>query len=102
MPMSGPAYMHTSIATPGLTANQHTGNRRDHLRMVECPDALIIFPSWCSSDYSLSHIIQHVNYTQVPKIDSIKYIKKSIKYRNLKKNDQLSMIAAIVYDIKHC
>ena len=65
MPMSGPAYMHASIATPRLTANQHTGNGRDHLRMVERPDAHIIFPSWCSSEYSLSHITQHVNYTQV-------------------------------------
>ena len=57
MPMSGPANMHASIATPRLTANQHTGNGRDHLRMVERPDAHIIFPSWCSSDNSLSRVI---------------------------------------------
>ena len=62
MPMSEPAYMHASIATPGLTG-------WDYLHMVECPDAHIIFPSWCSSDYSLSRIIQHVNYTQVPNFD---------------------------------
>ena len=55
--------MNASIATPGFTANQHTGNERDHLRMVERPDAHIIFPSGCSSDYSLSRVIQHVNYT---------------------------------------
>ena len=61
--------MHASIATPGLTANQHTGNGRDHLHMVERPDVHIIFPSWCSSDDSLSHIIQHMNYTQVPNFD---------------------------------
>ena len=69
MPMSRPAYMDASIATPRLTANQHTGNGRDHLCIVEHPDVLIIFPSWCSSDHSLSHIIQHVNYTQVPNFD---------------------------------
>ena len=43
--MSGPAYMHASIATPGLAANHHTGNGQDHLRIVERPDAHIIFPS---------------------------------------------------------
>ena len=31
--------MHASIATPGLAANLHPGNRRDHLRIVERPDA---------------------------------------------------------------
>ena len=61
--------MHASTATPGLTANQHTGNGRDHLCMVECPNAHIIFPSWCSSNNSLSCLIQHVNYTQVPNFD---------------------------------
>ena len=64
MPMTGPAYMHASIATLGLAANHHTGIWRDHLRIVECPNAHIIFPSWCSSQYSLSRIIQHMNYTQ--------------------------------------
>ena len=63
MPMSGPAYMHASIATPRLTANQHTGNGREHLHVVERPDVHIIFPSWYSSEYSLSSVIQHVNYT---------------------------------------
>ena len=70
MPMSGPAYMHASIATSGLTANQHTGNGRDNLRIVERPDAHIIFPSWCSSEYSLSRLTQHVNYTQVQNFDT--------------------------------
>ena len=69
MPMSGPAYMHASMAIPGLTANQHTGNGRDHLRMAERPEVHIIFPSCYSSDYSLSRVIQHVNYTQVPNFD---------------------------------
>ena len=32
--MSGPAYMHANIATPGLAANHHTGNRQDHLDML--------------------------------------------------------------------
>ena len=53
MPMSGLAYMHRS------------GNGWDHLCIVEHPDAHIIFPSWCSSEYSLSLVIQHMNYTQV-------------------------------------
>ena len=69
MPMSGPAYMDASVVTPRLTANQHTGNGRDHLCMVERHDEHIIFPSWCSRDYSLSHVIQHMNYTQVPNFD---------------------------------
>ena len=69
MPMSGPAYMDASEANPRLTANQHTGNGRDHLHMVERPDVHITFPSWCSSDNSFLRIIQHVNYTQVPKFD---------------------------------
>ena len=69
MPMSGPAYMYGSIATYGLTANQHTGNGWDHLLMVERPDAHIIFPSWCSSEYSLSRITQYMNYTQVQNFD---------------------------------
>ena len=30
--------MHTGIATPELAANHHTGNGRDHLRIVERPD----------------------------------------------------------------
>ena len=70
MPMSGPAYMDASVATPKLTANQHTMNGGDHLRVVERPDVHIIFPFWCSSDYSLSHVIQHVNYTQLPNFDN--------------------------------
>ena len=37
MPMSGPAYMDTSITTPGLTADQPTGNGRDSLCMMERP-----------------------------------------------------------------
>ena len=37
MSMSEPAYMDASIATTRLTANQHTGNGQDHLRMVERP-----------------------------------------------------------------
>ena len=37
--------------------------------MVECPNAHISFPSWCSIDYSLSNVIQHVKYTQVPNFD---------------------------------
>ena len=61
--------MHANIATPGVTAYQHTGNGRDHLRMVESPNAHIIFPSWCSSEYSLSCVTQHVNYTQVQNFD---------------------------------
>ena len=61
--------MDASVATPRLTVNQHTGNGRDHLRMVEHPDVHIVFPSWCSSDYSLSRVIQHMNYTQVSKFD---------------------------------
>ena len=61
--------MHASIATPRLTANQHTGNGRDHLHMEERPDVYIIFPSWCSSDYSLSRVIQNMNYAQVPNFD---------------------------------
>ena len=64
--------MHVSIAAPGLTANQHTGNGRDHLHTMERPDAHIIFPSWCSTDYSLSRVIQHMNYTQVQNSDSPK------------------------------
>ena len=40
MPMSGPAYMHASIAIPELTANHHTENGWDHLRVVERPDTL--------------------------------------------------------------
>ena len=63
--------MHASVAIPGLTANQHTGNGWDHLRMVEHPDAHMIFPSWCSSEYSLSHVTQHMNYTQVQNFDSV-------------------------------
>ena len=62
--------MHASAATPGFAANHHTGNGRDHLRMVEHPDAHIIFPSWCSSQYSLSRVIQHVSYTQVQNFES--------------------------------
>ena len=69
MPTSGSAYMDASVATPRLTANQHTGNGQDHLRMVEHPDVHIIFPSWCSREYSLSCVIQHVDYTQVPNFD---------------------------------
>ena len=45
MPMSGPAYIDASVATPRLTANQHTGNEGDHLCMVEHPDVHIIFLS---------------------------------------------------------
>ena len=44
-----PAYMHASIATPGLAANHHTGNGRDYLRIVKRPDAHIIFPSTFTS-----------------------------------------------------
>ena len=62
--------MDASVATPRLTDNQHNGNGRDHLRMVERPDAHIIFPSGRSSDHSLSRVIQHVNYTQVPIFDT--------------------------------
>ena len=91
MPKSGPAYMHASIAIPGLTANQHTWDERDGLRMVERPDAHIISPSRCSSEYSLSCVIQHVNYTQVQNFDTYKqhYTKRSLilfevkKYRSL-------------------
>ena len=61
--------MDTSVATPRLTANQHTRNGWDYLHIVERPNVHIIFPSWCSRDYSLSRIIQHVNYTQVPNFD---------------------------------
>ena len=78
MPMSGPAYMHASITTPGLTANQHTGNGWDHLRMVERPDAYIIFPSWSSNDYSLSCVIQQMNYTQVLNFDILDVLCKCI------------------------
>ena len=61
--------MDASIATPRLIANQHNGNGWDRLRMVECPDVHIIFPSWCSREYSLSRVIQRMNYTQVPNFD---------------------------------
>ena len=50
--MSGPAYMHASIATPWFAANHQSGNGWDHLRIVEHPDEHIIFPSWCSSLYT--------------------------------------------------
>ena len=72
--------MYTSITTPGLTANQHTGNGWDHLFLVEHPNAHIIFPSRSSSDYSLSRIIQHMNYTQVPNFDNV-HNTSSQKYR---------------------
>ena len=62
--------MHAIIAIPALAANHHTRNGRDHLCIVEHPDAHIIFSSWCSSQYSLSRVIQHVNYTQVQNFDS--------------------------------
>ena len=65
MSMSRPVYMHASKATPDLAANHHPGNGLDHLRIVECPDTHIIFPSPCSSQYALWCVIQHVNYTQV-------------------------------------
>ena len=58
MPMSGPV----SIATPGLAANHHTGNGQDHLHIVEYPKGHLIFSSWCSRHYLLSHVIQHVKY----------------------------------------
>ena len=29
--------MHAGMATPGLASNHHTGNGRDHLRIVEHP-----------------------------------------------------------------
>ena len=64
MLMSGPVYMHTSIVTPGLAVNPHIGNGRNHRCIVERPDMYIIFLSSCSSQISLWHIIQHVNYTQ--------------------------------------
>ena len=65
MSMSGPVYMHASIATPGLAANHHLGNGLDHLRFMERPEAHIIFSSTCSSQYTLWCVIQHVNYSQV-------------------------------------
>ena len=68
--MSGSAYMHASIASPGFAANHHTGYGWDHLRIVERPDAHIIFSSWCSSQYSLSCVILHVNDTQVQNFDN--------------------------------
>ena len=74
MSMSGPIYMHTSIATPGLATNHHTGNGLDHLRIVKRPDAHIIFPSSCSSGYSLWRVIQHVNYTQVQDTKELRQI----------------------------
>ena len=57
------------LVSPGLTANHHTGNGRDQLHIGECPNAHIIFPSWCSSEYSLSCVTQHMNYTQVQNFD---------------------------------
>ena len=54
MPMSCPAYMHASIATPGFAANHHTGNGRGHLHIVERLDVDIIFPSWCSSLFTFT------------------------------------------------
>ena len=86
MPMSEPAYMYASIATPRLTASQHTGNGWDNLRMVEHPNAHIIFPSWCSSEYSLSRLTQHVNYTQVQNYDNtgkIAAVMQTKLYRNV-------------------
>ena len=62
--------MHANIATPGLAANHLTGNGRNRRRIVERSDMHIIFPSWYSSEYSLSHVIQHVNYTQVQNFDT--------------------------------
>ena len=58
--MSGPVYIHASIATPRLAANHYPGNGLDHLHIVECPNVHIIFPSSCSSQYSPWHIIQHL------------------------------------------
>ena len=57
--------MHASIATPWLAANHHTGNGQNHLRIGAFHNAHTIFPSSCSSLYSLSRVIQHVDYTQV-------------------------------------
>ena len=53
MSMSGPVYMHASIATAGLVANQYLRNGLDHLCTVERPDTHIIFPSSCSSQIHL-------------------------------------------------
>ena len=84
--------MHASIATPELTANTHTWNGRDHLRIVERPNVHIIFHSWCSSDYLLSRVIQHVNSTQVPNFDrfwKVEYTHRSYSkcnFRIRKKN----------------
>ena len=72
--MSGPVYMHASRATPGLAANHHPGNGLDHLRIVERPDAHIIFPSSYSSQYSLWRVIQHVDYTQVQDTTELRQI----------------------------
>ena len=65
MLISGPVYMNASIATPELAANHHPGKWLDHLHIVEHPDAHVIFPSSCLSEYSLWHVIQHLNHTQV-------------------------------------
>ena len=84
-----PAYMGASVATSRLTANQHTVNGRDHLCIVERPDVHIIFPSWCSSEYSLSCVIQHVNYTQV-----LKFVKNDSLY--------IFVVTCIRYGISIC
>ena len=60
MPMGGLVYMIASIAIPRLAANHHPGNGLGHLRIMECLDAHIIFPSSCSSLYSLWCVIQHM------------------------------------------
>ena len=57
--------MHACIATLGLAANHYPANGLDHLRIMERPDAYIIFPSSCPSEYSLRRVTRYMNHTQV-------------------------------------
>ena len=61
MSMCWPVYMLASIATLGLAAKHRPGNGIDHLRIVEHPDAHIVFSSSCPSEYSLWRVIRYEN-----------------------------------------
>ena len=64
------------LPTPLASANRQKmpittlGMDETTCTLRNAPDVHIIFPSWCSSVYSLSCVIQHVNYTQVQNFDS--------------------------------
>ena len=62
--MSGPVYMHASIAIPGLVTNHCPGNGLNHLCIVACPDAYIIFPSSCSNYIHQAQVVFFFSHQQ--------------------------------------